>query len=311
MKRWFNRILCALFSLVLLAGCAEPAAEDTYSDRSASSDAASVQQNESGDQEAQSQPAESSTSEAKKPHDASSAATSRQAKVPGVPAKVVKVVDGDTLQAIYEKKVTTIRVLLIDTPETHHPRLGVQPFGPEASQHARDLLQGKTVHLEVAVNGGRDKYNRLLAYVYVDGKSFAEEQLSRGLARVAYVYPPNTKYVDQYRQVEAQARSKHLGIWSVPDYARSDGYHPEVVKGTEAYERAQNSGGSSTASSGGGKNQFAPDGSGNCGGAIKGNASSRGKIYHMPGSAYYDVTKAEACFKSRDAATKAGFRAAK
>jgi micrococcal nuclease len=226
------------------------------------------------------------------------------------------VVDGDTLDVIYQKKVTTVRVLLIDTPETHHPILGVQPYGPEASAYAHQLLDGKTVNLEVAVNGGRDKYGRLLAYVFVGGRSYEGLQLSKGLARVAYIFPPNTKYLNQYRADEAAARQKRLNIWSVGGYARADGFHPEVMKGTAAYKeidrgtssRQGNVSKSAAASVSGG---FSPDSSGNCGGAIKGNVSNRGKIYHLPSERYYKVTKAEVCFKTRSAAAHAGFRASR
>ncbi|BBN99566.1 hypothetical protein St703_22710 [Sporolactobacillus terrae] len=228
----------------------------------------------------------------------------------GVHTKVIKVVDGDTFQVLYQKKVVTVRVLLIDTPETHHPSLGVQPYGPEASSNAHKLLDGKTVTLELAKNGGRDKYGRLLAYVFVDGRSFEALQLAAGLARVAYVYPPNTKYVDQFRAVEQQAKTKRLGVWSVNGYAAADGFHPDLMKGTDAYREIQGrSKPAKQPSAASAESNSSPDGA--CQGKIKGNISSRGKIYHMPSDPYYKVTKAERCFKSRTEAENAGFRAAK
>jgi micrococcal nuclease len=292
----FIGILTALF---LLSGCAQL-------DESGQSDASSA---------TISSPESSAPAESASAASGNSQVAVNKVDVPTgvVNAKVIKVVDGDTLQVLYQKQISTVRVLLIDTPETHHPRLGVQPYGPEASAHAHQLLDGKTVALELAKNGGRDKYGRMLAYVFVDGKSFEALQLASGLARVAYVYPPNTKYVDQYRAIEAQAREKKIGIWSVNGYAEANGFHPEVMKGTEAYKETQKSGNqaSRTASESTVAGQNSSTQAGDCNGAIKGNVSSRGKIYHMPSDPYYKVTKAEICFKSRKDAEKAGFRAAK
>ncbi len=228
-----------------------------------------------------------------------------------VSANVVKVIDGDTISVQYQGKEETVRFLLVDTPETHHPTLGVQPFGPEASQYMHQLLDGGKVQLELAEDNGRDKYGRLLAYIFHNGKSVEEELLKRGLARVAYVYPPNTKYVEEYRSVQKQAQNKKIGIWSVDNYAREDGYHPEVINNNE----------DSTSSSDQNNirqpaednpHGYAPDSNGNCSGGIKGNISSgNSKIYHLPSDRYYKVTKAEACYKTVKDAVLDGFRASK
>ncbi|MCI1859426.1 MAG: thermonuclease family protein [Sporolactobacillus sp.] len=285
-----------LLAFILLAGCGTTAADGSASRTVPESHV---------------QPANSTrvSSSASLPAGHPAQADTKQ-EVAGVSAKVVKVIDGDTFQAIYQKKVTTVRVLLIDTPETHHPRLGVQPYGKEASASARELLEGKTVRLEAAENEERDKYGRLLAYVFVGDRSFAAEQLKRGLARVAYIYPPNTKYLDRYRAAENEAKQARRNIWSVPGYVGDDGFHPEVIKGSGG-SAAGSRRGTSSSSESSVAGSFAPDGSGNCSGSIKGNISDRGKIYHLPSDRYYKATKAEICFKTRAAARKAGFRAAK
>jgi len=217
-----------------------------------------------------------------------------------VNAKVTDVIDGDTVKVMYKGKEETIRMLLIDTPETHHPKLGVQPYGMQASNYMKNLLTGKTVQVEPAVNEGRDKYGRLLAYLFIDGQSVQQKVLEKGLARVAYIYPPNTKYLDEYRAAEAKAKEKKIGVWSVTGYAREDGYHPEVMKGKIEQ----------TVTSQTNQVRLEPDASGNCGGHIKGNISSNGdKIYHLPSDRYYKVTKAEQCFINEQDAVKAGFRA--
>ncbi|RYL93112.1 nuclease [Sporolactobacillus sp. THM7-4] len=304
LRKWWIKGLLVITSLFVFAGC--------EADQSGSG---SASYDSSGKAASSYTPDQQSADHKKQPQNQTAQSNNRN--VPGVTARVIKVVDGDTIDVSYLGKVTTVRMLLIDTPETHHPRLGVQPYGPEASRYAHQLMDGKTVRLELAENGGHDKYGRLLAYVYVGGKSVEELQLARGFARVAYVIPPNTKYVDRYRAVEAQAKKKKLGIWSVNDYAQDDGYHPEVMKGTKAYREvsgyihSSESGSSTETPKTNVSGAFTPDSSGNCAGAIKGNVSARGKIYHMPSDPYYKVTRAEACFKSRKAAAQAGFRAAK
>lgn len=89
-------------------------------------------------------------------------------------------------------KQESVRMLLIDTPETVHPSQPVQPFGKEASDFVKELMPiDKTVQVELDV-GERDKYGRLLAYVWVDGKMVNELLLEKGFARVAYIYTHQT-----------------------------------------------------------------------------------------------------------------------
>jgi micrococcal nuclease len=155
--------------------------------------------------------------------------SSEQAVNRGFDAKVNRVIDGDTLEIIYgDNKKETIRLLLVDTPETVHPTTPVQPFGPEASQYAKDTLADKKVQIELDVSD-RDKYGRLLAYVWIEDRMFNELLLEQGLARVAYIYPPNVKYVDQFRDVQKKAQLAGMGIWSIENYALEDGFAEGVA----------------------------------------------------------------------------------
>lgn len=140
-----------------------------------------------------------------------------------IKAEITRVVDGDTMKVAIGDKEETIRLLLVDTPETKHPDLPVQPFGPEASQFAKEQLENKQVQLELDVSE-RDKYGRLLVYLWKDDVMFNELLLQEGLARVAYVYPPNIKYVDQFREIQQEAQQQEIGIWSIENYATEDGY---------------------------------------------------------------------------------------
>jgi micrococcal nuclease len=143
-------------------------------------------------------------------------------------AKVTKVVDGDTINVLVGDKKETIRLVLVDTPETKHPTKPVEPFGPEASQFMTDTLEGKEVKLEKDVSE-RDQYGRLLMYVWLGDKMVNELLLEKGLARVA-VYQPDIKYVDSFRGTQKKAQQAGIGIWSIENYAQEDGYHPEATK---------------------------------------------------------------------------------
>lgn len=138
---------------------------------------------------------------------------------------VNRVVDGDTVVVEFEDGMTErVRLLLIDTPESVHPTKEQQPFGVEASNYVKELLsQGKKVIIEIG-NPERDNHNRLLAYIWVDGKNLNQLMIEMGYARVAYVYPPNTKYLDDFQKAEEKAREQKIGIWSIPEYVTDKGF---------------------------------------------------------------------------------------
>lgn len=212
---------------------------------------------------------------------------------------LVSVTDGDTIKVTINGVNESVRFLLVDTPETSHPRYGKQPYGDEAKAFTKSLLSGSTVLLEKDVSE-RDKYGRLLMYVYTpDGRSVQEELLKNGLARVAYVYAPNTKYVDKYYAIQKDAQNRGVGIWSVENYAQEDGYHPEAMNESTSSTTPTTS-----------ADAFEPDANGGCSGYIKGNNGSE-KIYHVPSGSYYNNTKAEMCFKTETAAVEAGYRKSK
>jgi micrococcal nuclease len=141
-----------------------------------------------------------------------------------IPAKVTRVVDGDTMKITLSReqhREETIRLLLIDTPETVHPDKEVQPYGPEASAYAKKLLEDQDVQLEIDVSE-RDKYGRLLVYLWIGDRMFNEMLLEEGLARVAYVIPPNIKYIDQFRTTQQKSQESGKGIWRIENYAQEE-----------------------------------------------------------------------------------------
>lgn len=151
-----------------------------------------------------------------------------------VEASQVEVIDGDTIKVRWEQKgkmkQETVRLLLIDSPELNHPKMGEQPYGEDAKKFVEQMLKNaKNVTIEKDQTT-RDKYNRFLAHVYIDKVSLQEALLEKGLARIAYVQEPNVKYLQDYKRAEQEAKEKGVGIWSVKNYAQKDGFHPEVMK---------------------------------------------------------------------------------
>lgn len=146
----------------------------------------------------------------------------------------VSSVDGDTVKVKKNGKVITLRLLLIDTPETKHPRLGVQPYGKEASNKTKYLVsRGQKLSIEYDKGAKTDKYGRHLVYLYSNGKSVQKELLGSGLARVGYIYSQK-QYLNNYRTYERKAKISKKGIWSKPGYVnvRGEGFITSKSKTT-------------------------------------------------------------------------------
>lgn len=126
--------------------------------------------------------------------------------------KVVRVVDGDTFIINYNGKEERVRLIGVDTPESVHPNEEKNTaFGKKVSSFSKEKLTNKEVQIEFDVSQ-RDKYGRLLCYVYVDNQMYNKLLLQEGLARVA-TYPPNVKYVDDFTKIQKQARENKKGMW--------------------------------------------------------------------------------------------------
>jgi micrococcal nuclease len=142
-----------------------------------------------------------------------------------IPVDLVRTIDGDTIKIIYNGKEQNLRYLLIDTPELNHKQQGKQPLAKEAAKRNDELLKSGKLEIEFDIGEREDKYGRLLAYVYIDGKSVQRQLVEEGLARVAYIYPPNTKHLDPYKEVEKKAQQAGIGIWSIEDYVTNRGFN--------------------------------------------------------------------------------------
>ena len=212
---------------------------------------------------------------------------SAENKTDGGLVKVIRVVDGDTIEIEGGEKV---RYIGIDTPETVDPRKPVQCFGPEASKKNKELVEGKMVRLEKDITD-RDKYNRLLRYIYIDDLSVNLELVKQGFA-YSYSYPPDIKYQDQIIKAQQEAREARRGLWNACPATETNATPGAMPQ-----------------------NQLSSQGvSGSC--TIKGNISTSGeKIYHLFGCGSYaktqiDESRGERWFCTEAEAQAAGWRKA-
>lgn len=130
-----------------------------------------------------------------------------------VEAKVLRVVDGDTLKIQIADKDYKVRLLGVDTPESVSPKKEKNTKeGKIASEYTKKNLEGKDIILEFDVSP-YDRYGRLLAYVYVDGICYNEKLLEEGYAKVMMI-SPNVKNSKYYRQIEKQAKENNVGFWN-------------------------------------------------------------------------------------------------
>jgi micrococcal nuclease len=125
---------------------------------------------------------------------------------------VVRVVDGDTIQVRLADRLEKVRYIGVNAPELHHPRKGEEPGGREAAIVNRELVAGRHVRLETDVQT-RDRYGRLLAYVWVGDTMVNAELVRRGYAQVMTV-PPNVRHQALFVSLQRQAREAGRGLWA-------------------------------------------------------------------------------------------------
>lgn len=124
---------------------------------------------------------------------------------------VERVVDGDTIVLVDRKE--HVRLIGANTPETVKPNSPVEPWGPEASAFTKQFLSSGEVRLEFD-GDRRDKYERILAYVWVGDRMLNEELIRAGLARAELQYHYSAAMKARFRHAEAEARTARRGIWS-------------------------------------------------------------------------------------------------
>jgi micrococcal nuclease len=130
---------------------------------------------------------------------------------PGAPARVMRVVDGDTAMMLLGGDEVRVRFIGIDTPESVAPDQPVECYGKQASAYTTSRLEGRTVRLELDVER-TDRYGRTLAYVWIGHELFNETLVAQGYALVT-TYPPDVKYVDRFVAAQREAREAGRGLW--------------------------------------------------------------------------------------------------
>ena len=125
------------------------------------------------------------------------------------PLKCIRVVDGDTIILSNGERV---RLIGVDTPETKHPKKPVEYYGKEASAFTKRMVEGKEVRLEYDQQQ-RDKYGRLLAYIYLMDGTFLNAEIIRQGYGHAYTRFP-FKYMNAFRKYEKKARKEKKGLWA-------------------------------------------------------------------------------------------------
>ena len=128
---------------------------------------------------------------------------------------VNRTIDGDTIEIQMNSGKEKVRLIGINTPETVDPRKKVECFGKEASSRMKELAEGNLVYLEYDdTQGLRDKYNRLLAYVYLeDNQMINRKMIAEGYAH-EYTYSTKYKYQNEFRELQNFARTQERGLWA-------------------------------------------------------------------------------------------------
>jgi micrococcal nuclease len=133
------------------------------------------------------------------------------------PAELISVSDGDTIRVDVGGQGETVRLILIDTPETRDPNNPPECYGAEATAFLKELLPpGSKLYLETDVSE-RDRFGRLLRYVWLD---HGEEvfQVNEAMVRSGYAaqstFPPDVKYEERMQEAARFAREHGYGLWS-------------------------------------------------------------------------------------------------
>ncbi len=134
-------------------------------------------------------------------------------QLPSDVATVIKAIDGDTVVLRLQGAIETVRLIGVDTPETVHPTKPVECFGPEASAFTHSVLKPKSrVRVQRDLEA-RDRYQRLLVYLYLTDGTFVNQELLRlGFARAMSI-APNTAFTNQFASIETAARENQIGLW--------------------------------------------------------------------------------------------------
>ena len=132
-----------------------------------------------------------------------------------ITVELVSTVDGDTAKFKMNEETITVRFLGVNTKETVHPEIGEETWGKEASNFTKEKLEDAT-KIELEFDGHaeeKDKYNRYLAWIWIDDELLQNLLVENGLAET-YMLQNNYKYAGILQESEEIAKNNKLGIWS-------------------------------------------------------------------------------------------------
>lgn len=293
----------AALSLLLLTGCTAtddgvtPASD---ADTSASVSTMPITSTPSVDAAATSRAARAAEGSrtAEGSRSAEPAAPAAPADVEGDVVTVESISDGDTLRVTLGEVSTRVRLLNIDTPETHHPSKPVECMGPEATAALKSMISpGDTVVLRYD-RRLYDRYDRLLAGVYAHDVLVNAEMARLGYGEPA-VFDGNDRFLPEVEAAWEEARANGVGRFSGECGTAAEPI-PEAAP-APAPEAAPAAGDAGPVS---GADSVCPDSH-----PVKANDNSG--IYHMPGQQHYGKTNARHCYASASAAQAGGYRAAR
>jgi endonuclease YncB( thermonuclease family) len=141
-------------------------------------------------------------------------------------------IDGDTIAVNMNGSVETIRMIGVDTPETHKPNTPVQCYGRQAADHTKAMISrfGKVRLQADPLDTNRDRYGRLLRYVYLPDGTLLEEQIIKQGYGFAYLSFPFTKKA-RFAADQQAAQAAKLGLWAVckPTVNQYGGYTSNIA----------------------------------------------------------------------------------
>lgn len=148
--------------------------------------------------------------------------SSLQSDMPKIPATFDHVIDGDTVSVKVNNRKKTVRLLLIDTPESKKPNTPVQPYSNEAARYTESLVKTCNLSVQYDTKGKTDRYGRDLVYLYCGNTMINEQLVRQGYARVGYVYQQKD-HLNRMLAAEQKAKAESLKIWSIKGFVNVDG----------------------------------------------------------------------------------------
>jgi len=128
---------------------------------------------------------------------------------------VSRVVDGDTIEVTKNGIKEKVRLIGVNTPETVDPRKKVECFGKEASAYAKEILMNQKVTVvSDSTQDTRDRYGRLLAYVYREDGLFVNKHMIEEGYAYEYTYKAPYLFQKEFKEAQLKAQTEGKGLWA-------------------------------------------------------------------------------------------------